>query len=335
MNEARNHAAAKHTVPGWIVLEEHFALAETLSDAKRYAADGAWPGLKRRLSDFHDERLDEMDRHGIAIAVLSLNAPAVQGVPDRAQANDLARKANDVLADAIARSPGRLAGFAALPMQEPDAAAVELTRCVRELGFRGALVNGFSQLGQAAVYYDGPPYDSFWQTVERLEVPFYLHARDPLPGRTQDYEGHPWFEGPAWAFGVETAIHALRLMGSGLFDRCPRLRIILGHLGEGLPSGIWRLDQRLKKAPRGIPARRTMAEYLGSNFFLTTSGNFHTPTLLNAMLEVGADRILFSIDYPFQDMGRAAAWLATAGISERDRAKIGRSNAMHLLKLAP
>jgi 2,3-dihydroxybenzoate decarboxylase len=209
-----------------------------------------------------------------------------------------------------------------------------LTRCVRELGFRGALVNGFSQLGDAAIYYDAPSYLPFWQTVESLGVPFYLHARDPLRGRMSGYEGHPWLEGPAWAFGVETAIHALRLMGSGLFDRHPRLQIILGHLGECLPYAIWRLDQRLKRAPHGIPAQKTMAEYLASNFFLTTSGNFRTQTLLDAMLEVGADRILFSVDYPFQDMQRAAAWLDTACISERDRAKIGRLNAVESFNLA-
>jgi 2,3-dihydroxybenzoate decarboxylase len=128
-------------------------------------------------------------------------------------------------------------------------------------------------------------------------------------------------------------MHALRLMGSGLFDRYPRLQIILGHLGEGLPYSVWRLDQRLKKAPRGIPAQKTIAEYLGSNFYLTTAGNFRTQTLINAILEVGSDRILFSIDYPFQDMGKAAIWLENASISENDRIKIGCLNAVNLLKL--
>jgi 2,3-dihydroxybenzoate decarboxylase len=154
-----------------------------------------------------------------------------------------------------------------------------------------------------------------------------------LPSRTRDYEGHPWFEGPAWAFGVETAMHALRLMGSGLFDRYPALQIILGHLGEGLPYSIWRLDQRIKRAPHGIPAKKPMAEYLTSNFYLTTAGNFRIQTLLNAMLEVGADRILFSIDYPFQDIGRGAAWLNSASISENDRNKIAGLNAGKLLNL--
>ena len=135
-------------------------------------------------------------------------------------------------------------------MQDPDAAAAELTRCVRDLGFKGALVNGFSEVGHAGavVYYDDPAYLPFWAIVEQLGVPFYLHPRDPLASREPIYEGHPWFMGPVWAFGVETALHALRLMASGLFDRHPRLTIILGHLGEGLPYSIWRMDHRLAKS---------------------------------------------------------------------------------------
>jgi len=316
-----------------IILEEHFALPETLADSAYYAADGAWPLLERRLIDIDGERLDEMDKHSITMSALSLNAPAVQGIRDPARAIALARKANDLLAERIARHPKRFTGLAALPMQDPDAAAAELRRCVKELGFVGALVNGFSELGDCVLYYDDARYLPFWAEAQALDVPFYLHPRDPLPERTRDYEGHPWFEGPAWAFGVETAMHALRLMGSGLFDRYPSLQIILGHLGEGLPYSVWRLDQRIKKAPRGIPAKKPMAEYLTSNFYLTTAGNFRMQTLLNAMLEVGSDRILFSVDYPFQDIGWGVAWLDSASISDGDRRKIAGLNAAKLLKL--
>ena len=139
--------------------------------------------------------------------------------------------------------------------------------------------------------------------------------------------------GSAWAFGVETAIHALRLMGSGLFDRFPRLNIILGHLGEGLPYMIWRIDHRISQTPRGIPARRKMADYLGDNVYLTVSGNFRTPTLIDAMMEVGSDRIMFSVDYPFEQTIEAVKWFDELHISERDRRKIGRTNAMALFKL--
>jgi 2,3-dihydroxybenzoate decarboxylase len=231
--------------------------------------------------------------------------------------------------------PDRFGGFAALPMQDPGDAAAELTRAIEQLGFKGALVNGYSQVGSPdrVVYYDDPAYHSFWATVERLNVPFYLHPRDPLPAREPIYDGHPWLLGPVWAFGVETATHALRLMASGLFDRHPRLTMILGHLGEGLPYSIWRCDHRLAKSRRGMPARRPLAEYLRSNVFLTTSGNFRTPTLQAAIAEIGIDRVMFSVDYPFEDTVDAARWFDTVPLSEADRRKIGRDNAIDLFRL--
>jgi gamma-resorcylate decarboxylase len=322
---------------GKIAIEEHFALPETLGTSRQYADDGSWDDLHRRLLDLDDLRLAEMDRHGIALAILSLNAPGIQAIPDPDAAVATARRANDRLADVVRARPGRFAGFAALPMQDPDAAAAELTRSVVQLGFKGALVNGFSEVGASGhvVYYDDPVYEPFWATVEKLNVPFYLHPRDPLPAREPIYDGHPWLLGPVWAFGAETATHALRLMSSGLFDRYPRLTIVLGHLGEGLPYSIWRVDHRLAKSSRGMPARRKLGEYLRSNFYLTTSGNFHTPTLLSAMTEIGSDRLLFSVDYPFEDHVDAAAWFDAAELSEDDRMKIGRENAVALFHLEP
>jgi predicted TIM-barrel fold metal-dependent hydrolase len=320
---------------GKIALEEHFALPETLGDSERYFTPDAWQRMYGALTDFHEKRLAEMDEHGIRTMLLSLNSPAIQAIHHTGQAIDIARLANDHLAAKVARNPARFQGFAALPMQDPDAAARELIRCVRELGFRGALVNGFSQVDveDSAVYYDLPQYEDFWATVEQLGVPFYLHPRDPLFSRQQHYEGHPWFVGPVWAFAVETSIHALRLMASGLFDRHPKLTIILGHLGEGIPFNMWRVDHRLRKDSRGMPAQKPLAEYFRENFYLTTSGNFRTQTLLDAMSEVGADRILFSADYPFENVRDAAEWFDNASISEPDRVKIGRSNAERLFGL--
>jgi 2,3-dihydroxybenzoate decarboxylase len=224
-------------------------------------------------------------------------------------------------------------------MQDPDAAAAELTRCVKELGMVGALVNGFSQAGTPdnILYYDLPGYRPFWRAVEALDVPFYLHPRNPLPSAAQIYEGHPWLLGPTWAFGQETAVHALRLMASGLFDAHPRLKIVLGHLGEGLPYSIWRVDHRnawTKQAPR-YPAKRKLGDYFQENFYLTTSGNFRTQSLIGAMLEIGADRILFSTDWPFENIDHAAKWFDAAPISEDDRRKIGRENAVRLFRLNP
>jgi 2,3-dihydroxybenzoate decarboxylase len=313
-----------------IALEEHFALRETLGDSEQYAVAGTWDTLGQKLLDLDERRLREMDRHGIARAILSLNSPAIQAIGDPRAAVTTARRANDALAAAMARHPDRFAGFAALPMQDAEAAAAELTRCVRELGFTGALVNGFSERAGNVVYLDAREYDPFWSVAADLGAPFYLHPRDPLLSREPIYEGHPWLQGSAWAFGAETAVHALRLMASGVFDRHPRLTLILGHLGEGLPYSVWRIDHRLSKSPRGIPARRTMTEYLRSNVYVTTSGNFRTPTLLDAIAEMGADRILFSVDYPFEDTADAASWFDTAEISDEQRRMIGRDNAARL-----
>jgi gamma-resorcylate decarboxylase len=321
---------------GKIALEEHFALPDTIDNSGRYFTPDIWPTMKHRLVDIHQTRLGEMDKHGIETMILSLNAVAVQAVPETGKAIALARRANDYLAEEVAKNPKRFQGFAALAMQDPDEAARELTRSVKELGFKGALVNGFTQkdIEDSAVYYDLPQYESFWATVEQLGVPFYLHPREPLASRSQHYEGHPWFLGSAWSFAVETSIHALRLMAGGLFDRYPKLTLILGHLGERIPFDIWRVDHRLSKTPRGIPAKKPLGEYLRNNFYLTTSGNFRTQTLLDAMGEVGSDRILFSVDWPFEDVSQAAQWFDHASIAEADRVKIGRANAQKLFGLA-
>jgi gamma-resorcylate decarboxylase len=322
---------------GKIGLEEHFAIPETLGDSKGFLADATWPELQGRLMDIHERRIAEMDRHGMEMMVLSLNAPAVQAIADPKRAVNVARRANDFLAEQVTKRPGRFQGLAALAMQDPDAATRELVRCVKELGFRGALVNGFSQVGDpnSMVYLDDARYRGFWAECEKLDVPFYLHPRNPLPSASQIYEGHPWLLGPTWAFGQETAVHALRLMACGLFDRHPRLQIILGHLGEGLPYSIWRVDNRnaWTKAPPAYPAKKKLGEYFQENFHLTTSGNFRTQTLIDAMLEIGADRVMFSTDWPFENVDHAAIWFDDCSISEADRLKIGRTNAARLFKL--
>ena len=221
---------------GKIGLEEHFAIPETLQDSAGFVPGDYWKELSLRLLDIHERRLREMDENGMEMMILSLNAPAVQAIPDTKKAVEIAVRANDFLAEQVARRPDRFQAFAALPMQDPDLATRELERCMQDLGFRGALVNGFSQVGtpENVVYYDAPQYGDFWAAVERLDAPFYLHPRNPIASWAQIYQGHPWLMGPTWAFAQETAVHALRLMASGLFDRHPGLRIIRGHLGEGL-----------------------------------------------------------------------------------------------------
>ena len=322
---------------GKIALEEHFAIPETLMDSRGYFPDRVWQEVKSRVLDLHERRLALMDENGIQMMLLSLNAPAVQAIPDAAKAYDIARKANDYLAEQVRKRPDRFQGLAALPMQEPERAARELERCVKELGFRGALVNGFSQINDpdTPVYYDLPQYRPFWAATERLDVPFYLHPRNPLPRDARIYEGHPWLLGPIWAFGHETAVHALRLMGSGLFDEHPRLQIILGHMGECLPFALWRIDNANGwiENRHSYAAKKRMRDYFSANFYVTTSGNFHTPALINAIAEIGVERVMFSTDWPFENIDHAANWFDACPIAENDRIKIGRANARRLFKL--
>ena len=322
---------------GKIGLEEHFAMDETVEDSAVFVNAAHFKELTSRLLDIHERRIAEMDRHGMEMMILSLNAPTVQAIGKAQDAIELSRRANDFLAEQVGRNPTRFQAFAALPMQDPDAAARELERCVKDLRFKGALVNGFSETTtpNECLYYDLKQFWPFWSAVEALGVPFYLHPRNPLPAWSQIYEGHGWLMGPTWAFGQETAVHALRLMGSGLFDAYPKLQIILGHMGEGLPYSMWRVDNRNAwvKSPPRYPAKRKIADYFHENFWLTTSGNFRTQTLIDAILEVGSDRILFSTDWPFENVDHAAIWFDACSISEADRKKIGRDNAVKLFGL--
>ena len=320
-------------MPGKIALEEHFALPGTIPDSYTSLPT---PESRRQIQDLGSGRIAEMDRSGLELCILSESGPtSIQTLLKTSEAVDRSRRSNDYLAEHIAKYPKRLKGFAALPMQDPQVAAQELTRCVKELGFCGALVNGFTQINDAdsAVFYDLPQYRPFWATVEQLDVPFYLHPRFPLATRQQAYEGHAWIAGSAWGFAVETSIHALRLMGSGLFDEYPKLKLILGHLGEGLPFGIWRVDHRISRTSVRPKAKLPVAHYLRENFYTTTSGAFRTQALTDVILEVGADRVLYSVDYPYEDMGEATEWFDNAPISEPDRLKIAHGNARQLFRL--
>ena len=319
--------------PGKIALEEHFDFAGT--EKSSYASFGG-SEFQGQIKDLGSGRIAEMDRGGVEVCIVSLVGPGIQAIPNANQAVEVARHANDYLAESIAKNPKRLKGFAALALQDPNAAAQELTRCTKELGFCGALVNGFTQIGDggAIMFYDMPQYRDFWATVQQLDVPFYLHPRSALAAHQPAYQGHTWLTGSIWGFTAETSIHALRLMGGGLFDDYPKLKIILGHLGEGLPCSIWRIDNRISRTLQDRPkAKHTIGHYLRENFYITTSGNFRTQTLTEVMLEVGPDRILYSVDYPFEDMRLAAEWFDHAAISDADRLKIGRTNAQQLFRL--
>lgn len=317
---------------GKIGLEEHFAIQDTLDDSKGHLYN--WKTLERNLLDIQKIRLEQMDEYGIECMVLSLNSPAIQTIHNRRQAIDTARKANDILAEEIAKNPKRFAGFAALPMQEPDEAIKEMHRCIKDYGFKGVLVNSFSQIDveDSCFYYDLPQYFPFWGEVEKLDIPFYLHPR--MPAKSNLFEGHPWLAGSVWGFTVDTSTHVLRLMSGGVFDAYPKLKIILGHLGETLPASIWRISNRMQLTPHdGAKFKRPFAEYMQENFYVTTSGNFRLPPLLACIMELGSDKIMFSTDYPFEQISEAATWFDEIEIGDYEKEKIGRLNAKELFKL--
>lgn len=322
---------------GKIAFEEHMAIPETTEETRDFAGESAdFSQFTKEILDLDDIRLGYMDATGIELAILSLNAPGVQAILDTDEAIEVARKGNAAMAAAIQRHPTRYRAFAALPMQDPRAAAEELERCVKELGFVGALVNGFTQKGtpETAIYYDIPEYREFWQTVSDLDVPFYLHPRMGLPSQSKNLMDHPWLRSSPWGFTMETGTHALRLCGSGLFEDVKHLKVIIGHLGEFIPYNLWRMDARMAFSPRGYRGKRPLGDYFREHFHVTTSGNFHDSTFRCALDELGKDRLYFCADYPFERMDDAATWFDnTKIIDEEERIQIGRKNAIELFKL--
>jgi uncharacterized protein len=319
-----------------ITLEEHFwtdALTDALTAADRAAL--AMPrlgALADDLRDLGDRRLADMDAAGIDVQVLSVAPPATQ-VLDPGPAVRLARAANDQLAAAIGQHPDRFAGFATLPTPDPEAAAAELDRTVTGHGFKGAMINGHT---------DGRFLDDerFWPIFERAEalgVPVYLHPTYPtaqamdLYYRGFDDQVSAALATSGWGWHAETGLHVLRIILGGVFDRFPGLQMIIGHMGENLPFSLARADERLTPVATGL--KRRVGDYFRDHFFVTTSGYFTDAPLLCTLMVLGADRILFSVDYPFSSNGRGRAFLDAAPISEADRAKIAHGNAERLLGL--
>ena len=314
-----------------IALEEHFT---TPALAQKYVArptrsESLFLDIERRLADFDQLRLETMDKAGIDLAVLSVTTPGVQAEPHAPTAIRLAREANDVLAQQVQKRPRRYAGFAHLPTQDGVAAATELERAVKELGFKGALINGQTN----GHYLDADIYVPFWECVQDLDVPVYLHPGE-MHDRPAMFAGRPELDGPVWAWTADTAAHALRLVFAGTFKRFPRLKIILGHMGETLPFFLWRFDSRWQMelgeelAPDALPSA-----IIRRNFAITTSGVCAAQPLLLALDALGEDSVMFSVDYPYEDTQTAADFIEAAPISDAVRAKICHSNAERMLRL--
>lgn len=286
-----------------------------------------------RLADFDGTRLQGMDENGIQYCVNAIADPGIQAMTDPEQAKNGAMLTNDFLAEQIGRHPDRLLGFACVSLHDGDTAASELERCINKLGFKGVLVNGFQQTPDPnkITYLDDPSLNPLWETVTKLNVPLYIHPR--VSHQRLMYEGHAELQGATWGFAPETATHLLRLVYSGLFDRFPQAQVAVGHLGETLPYMAWRIEHCYQYNPADKKVKLRLQDYLQQNIWITTSGNFYTPALQCAIETMGADRIMFSVDYPFENMSWASNWIESAPISDVDRQKICFDNAEKFLRL--
>ncbi len=318
-----------------ITLEEHFANPEFLDGPgkrlKQQASSAGSPiaGLLDQLCDVGDTRIAAMDAAGIAVQVLSLTAPGTEQL-EAADAIPAARQANAFLANAVARHPTRFAGFAALPTAAPEAAADVLERAAREHGFKGAVINGHVR----GRYLDDRFFWPIFERAEALGVPIYLHPTPPpRPVIEASYGGFApvvteMLAGAGWGWHIETAVHAIRIILGGTFDRYPRLQLVIGHLGETLPFMLQRLD----RMPRSMTKLdRRISAYLRENVHYTISGFNFLPAFLDLFLEVGVDRIMFSADHPYASMKEARAFLDRLPVSDADRQRIAHGNAERLL----
>ena len=320
-----------------ITLEEHFASPAFMEGpGKKLKAQAANFGERARylldqLTHLDETRTAEMDKAGIDMQVLSLTAPGVEQLePNDALA--LARESNDFLAAAIAKHPTRFGGFAALPTAEPDQAAAELERRVREQGFKGAVINGHTR----GRYLDDKFFWPILERAEALDVPIYLHPTPPpQPVIDASYSGFApmvteMLSGPGWGWHIETAVHVIRMILGGVFDRYPKLQIIIGHMGETLPFMLQRVDAMPVQLTK---LQRTISAYLRTNVHYTFSGFNYTPNFLQLLLQVGVERIMFSADHPYASMAQARAFLDNLPVSPADKERIAHTNAEQLLRL--
>lgn len=295
------------------------------------AADGS--PLQRRLLDLGDERLQIMDETGVDVQVISLASTGVQ-MFDADTGSALATLANDVLAEAIARHSTRYAGLASFAPQDPARAAREIERAMTRLGYNGVIVNSHTN----GEYLDQPAYWPILEACEACDAPLYIHPRAPSPQMIAPFLDYT-LEHAIWGFQAETSLHALRLIAGGLFDRFPKLTVVLGHGGEGLHYWLPRLDAMWAnfKAPEGKRPTLELApsEYIKRNFAVTTSGMNWAPSVKFAIDALGADKVMFAIDYPFVDSALSVQQMDAIDIADADKAAIYHRNAERIFRIAP
>jgi 5-carboxyvanillate decarboxylase len=334
-----------------IATEEAFSVPEVFAALREWVATAApdepdhdflsflfgqdLPGLqrvRRQLLDLEDERLQIMDGYGVDVHLLSLTAPGVQTLADD-RAAALARLVNDRLAAVIARHPGRFAGLAAIAPQDPVGAAAEIGRAIGDLKLNGVVINSHTR----NEYLDDEKFWPIFEAAEDLGAPIYIHPRSPSAQMAEPYKRFG-LETGIYGFQAETGLHGIRLICSGVFDRFPRLRIVLGHLGEGIPFWLWRVDYMhpVRSSHNARPRLElTPSEYFRRNFMITTSGMNWEPALRFCIEAVGADNIMWAIDYPYQLTEGAAAFMDAASIPDEDKHKIFHRNAERVFGIAP
>jgi predicted TIM-barrel fold metal-dependent hydrolase len=345
-----------------IAIEEHFLSEEFINylfarkeypkrdfvekDGKKFIRDWWTPTAYKlmdpdhpdmdRISNLGEGRLKEMDEAGVDMHVLSLSFPGVElfGASD---GTSMARIVNDSLSEAVKRYPERFAGLAAIAPQDPDGAADELERAVSELDLKGAMITGNIQ----GEFLDEQKFWPIFERAEKLEVPIYIHAKMPPADMIKPYLTYPGLAAAMSGFAAEASLHAMRLICSGVFDKYPRLKIILGHMGEAIPFWLWRVDSRYIQEKMSDPAsakfyenlQKTPSEYFKNNFYVTTSGMFWNPVLEFVSDVLGVDRVLFAIDYPYESSKEAVNFIDASPMSDTDKEKICHLNAEKLLRL--
>jgi 2,3-dihydroxybenzoate decarboxylase len=314
-----------------IALEEHYWDAELAAQFNSPEVNNR--ALRPKLDSLGELRLKAMDEAGIDVQVLSHGAPATQRMAaDGAVA--MARRVNDRLHEAILANPKRFAGFGVLPTADPRAAADELERVVSKLGFKGAMVHGIAN----GAFFDDKRFWPIYQRAQALDVPLYIHPAMPHPAVVEAYykdyvKDFPSILTAGWGFTVETATQGIRIVLSGVLDAYPRVKLILGHLGEGLPFSLWRIDQALSRGGNRSSGSSSFREAFREHFWITTSGNFSTPALLCSIMEMGVDHIMFSVDWPYVESGPGVQWIENVPLCTEDREKIMHGNAQRLLRM--
>jgi predicted TIM-barrel fold metal-dependent hydrolase len=335
--------------PRVIAVEEHFVTTDYWEKTAELSAP---PGenaereysrgfitnefISGRLTNLRT-RLDEMDSAGVDVSVLSLNPPGVQLWTDAAAATSLAREMNDALAEIVAAHPTRFAALAAVAPQDPISAAAEIRRATGTLGFGGVLIGSHT----GGRYLDEPEYEPILAALEETDSTLYLHPRMPSPQMLKPYEPYG-LQQAIWGFQAEAATHAMRLIFSGAFDRHPNLRMVLGHLGEGIPYWLWRIDNMHAKAYAWardalgmVDLQLKPSEYFLRNVWITTSGMFDHDVLNYCLAKIGAERVLFAVDYPYEDSDVASRFLAQAELDKNQREMVSHGNAERLFRIPP